>query len=43
MEAQVVGTDYLIKTLGPDYTNNLAVVSPDAGGVHRAKRFQEHL
>lgn len=43
MEAQVVGCHYLINNLGEEYTQNLAVVSPDAGGVHRAKRFQEHL
>ncbi len=43
MEAQVVGCHYLINNLGKEYTENLVVVSPDAGGVHRAKRFQEHL
>jgi ribose-phosphate pyrophosphokinase len=43
LEAQIVMVDYLLNSnLIQDY-NNLVIVSPDAGGVYRAKSFAEIL
>lgn len=43
IEAQIVMVEYLVKSgLVKDF-NKLVIVSPDAGGVYRAKQFAELL
>ena len=43
LEAQILMVDYLMKTeLIKDY-NKLIIVSPDSGGVYRAKEFSDLL
>lgn len=40
LAAGCVGVEYLINSNKIDDFNNCVVVSPDAGGVYRAKQFQ---
>ncbi|EGR27905.1 phosphoribosylpyrophosphate synthetase, putative [Ichthyophthirius multifiliis] len=40
LEANLVGLNYFLQQQGLDLSN-MVIVSPDAGGVTRAKRFQE--
>ncbi len=40
-EGAFAGLSYILKTV--DDKANLCVVSPDAGGMHRAKQFQGHF
>ena len=43
LEAQIIMTDYLLNNKIVEDFNNLVIVSPDAGGVYRAKSFAEIL
>ncbi len=43
LEAQIVMVDYILNSGLIEDFNNLVIVSPDAGGVYRAKSFAEIL
>jgi len=43
LEAGIIGMEYVLDDFGIENIDNLVVVSPDAGGVGRAKRFQGAL
>jgi ribose-phosphate pyrophosphokinase len=43
LEAGVVGMEYMLEDFNIENLDDLVVVSPDAGGVGRAKKFQEFL
>ena len=43
LEAQVIMVDYLLKSNLISDFNSLVIVSPDAGGVYRAKSFADIL
>ena len=43
LEAQVIMVDYLLNSNLIQDFNNLVIVSPDAGGVYRAKSFADIL
>jgi ribose-phosphate pyrophosphokinase len=43
LEAGVVGMEYMLEDFNIQNLDELVVVSPDAGGVSRAKKFQEFL
>lgn len=43
LEAGIIGMEYVLDDFGIENIDDLVVVSPDAGGVGRAKRFQGAL
>ena len=43
LEASIIGMEYMLEDMEIENLDDLVVVSPDAGGVGRAKRFQGHL
>lgn len=43
LEAGIIGLEYMLEDFDIENLDELVVVSPDAGGVGRAKRFQESL
>lgn len=43
LEAGIIGMEYMLEDFDIENLDDLVVVSPDAGGVGRAKRFQESL
>ena len=40
-EGAFAGLSYVLKNV--EDKDNLCIVSPDAGGMHRAKQFHEHF
>ena len=40
-EGAFAGLSYILKNVKDK--DNLCIVSPDAGGMHRAKQFHEHF
>lgn len=43
LEASIIGLEYMLEDFAFENLDELVIVSPDAGGVGRAKKFQEHL